>query len=515
MSSASVQELLGVGAGILPYVPLLLVAAFVISTVRSWYRLRHIQGPWLASVSSLWLLRSSFSGHQWKDTFEASRKYGSLVRIGPNDLLTDDPDIIKRMSGVRSPYTRSNFYDAMTVHPYLPNLLCERDTAKHDKLRAQMAAGYAGKENPTLEADIDDQISTLISLIKRKYISTGSVSRPLDFAVVAQYFTLDVITKISYGDAFGFLARDEDVHDYCKTIEETMAVVTASCNVPIFHKLFTKPLLKIAGPSAKDKTGIGKLMGVAAEVVATRFGPDAKSRSDMTGSFVRHGLTQTQCESEVLLQILAGSDTTAVAVRHTVMRLITTPTTLMSLRTEIDTAIAEARISSPITNAEGKMLPYLQAVIKESLRLHPPFTGLLLKEVPKQGDVLNGVFVPGGTRIAHSTWSMGRNSIFGPDADVFRPERWIEASEKQQDDMWRVAELVFGYGRWGCLGKSVALMELNKVFVELLRRFDFALIDATDPMKTWRSVNHNLFLQDNMWVRVTERTDLKGGIVAS
>jgi cytochrome P450 len=70
--------------------------------------------------------------------------------------------------------------------------------------------------------------------------------------------------------------------------------------------------------------------------------------------------------------------------------------------------------------------------------------------------------------------------------------------------MERNAELTFGYGRFKCLGQPVALMELNKVFVELLRRFDIAIVD---PSKPWSSDSRGIFLQKNFWVRVTEREE--------
>jgi cytochrome P450 len=63
---------------------------------------------------------------------------------------------------------------------------------------------------------------------------------------------------------------------------------------------------------------------------------------------------------------------------------------------------------------------------------------------------------------------MHRNiDIFGADADIFRPERWLEAQGEQLQMMERNNELIFGYGRFQCLGKNVAFMELNKVFVEV------------------------------------------------
>ena len=190
----------------------------------------------------------------------------------------------------------------------------------------------------------------------------------------------------------------------------------------------------------------------------------------MLGAFVRNGLSQRRIESEVLFQIIAGSDTTATGLRATILYLITAPRVMEKLRAEIDAAEAAGIISNPIQNAEAKGLPFLQACIKEGLRMLPPFTGLVMKKVPPGGDTIKGQYVPGNTSIGHNTWSIQRNEVYGEDPDVFRPERWIDADSETVVQMERTLELVFGYGRWGCLGKSIAYMELNKFFVEVSRR---------------------------------------------
>lgn len=97
-----------------------------------------------------------------------------------------------------------------------------------------------------------------------------------------------------------------------------------------------------------------------------------------------------------------------------------------------------------------------------------PFSGLLMKEVPPEGDEYNGVFLPGGTRIAHNTLAIQRSTaVFGDDADVFRAERWLDIAPEKYREMAQVVEMVFGQGRWSCIGKPVAFVELNKVFVQV------------------------------------------------
>jgi cytochrome P450 len=73
--------------------------------------------------------------------------------------------------------------------------------------------------------------------------------------------------------------------------------------------------------------------------------------------------------------------------------------------------------------------------------------------------------------------------------------------------MERNNELIFGYGRFQCLGKNVAFIELNKIFVELLRTYDWSIVDSQKP---WKSFCAGIFLQRDMWVRVTARTPVMG-----
>lgn len=147
--------------------------------------------------------------------------------------------------------------------------------------------------------------------------------------------------------------------------------------------------------------------------------------------------------------------------------IATSPNTYSKLQSEIGNAIKNKLISSPITDAEAKKLPYLQACIKEGLRMWPPITGLMPKVSPTD-DTINGQHIPAGTKICWCAWRVFRNKeVFGDNAEVFRPERWLEADEGQLKLMETTAELAFSPGRWQCLGKSIAFIELNKVFVEV------------------------------------------------
>ncbi|KAH8887802.1 cytochrome P450 [Thozetella sp. PMI_491] len=483
---------------------LVLVCYVLWSYIASWYRLRHFKGPALAGFSYLYMLGVCLTGRKPFVYCDLNEKYGPLARIGPNDLITDDPDVIRRMNGARSSYERSSWYKHLRVDARCNTLMSLTDTAAHDRLKGKLSFGYTGKENPTLEKGIDEQLESLVGLIRRKYLSQGNVCKTMDFARVSHYFTLDCLTRIAYGYPFGYLETDSDVYEYLATSAATIPFLATCTDIPWLGAIFLSPLaLQLIGPKPTDTKGPGRMYKITGDIVAERFGPDAQDQRDMLGSFVRHGVPQKECESEVLFQLSAGADTTSAAIQTIMLYLATSRRAYTRLQEEIDVAAAEGRISSPITADEGKSLAYLQAVIYEGLRIRVPFAGLAMKQVPPEGDTIYGQFLPPGTRIGHNIAAVQRNTrIFGEDVDIFRPERWLNVEPDRHATMVQTVELVFGYGRWSCLGRPVAIIELNKIFVELLRRFDFEIATPVDP---WSERNHNLFFRSKQWMRVTER----------
>lgn len=125
---------------------------------------------------------------------------------------------------------------------------------------------------------------------------------------------------------------------------------------------------------------------------------------------------------------------------------------------------------------------------------------------------MNGIFMPGGTEVVYSSFTtQRRKDVFGKDAQYFRPERWIEAAAL--DDvgekliaMQNTLNLIFGSGRFTCLGKHIAFIELEKVIPTLLRDFDWGLVD---PMRHIECMCFGVFVQRGLFLRATERKSVK------
>jgi hypothetical protein len=244
--------------------PLLLVGGVALlyiigSYAYAWTRLRHIKGPILASFSYAFILRTELAFRQGDSWADVVKKYGDPVRIGPNDLLTGNADLIRRINGARSTYERSDFYKTPLMDPDHPNLFALTDTKAHDELKAKMAHGYGGKEVPQLDRDIGEQVQTLVDLLRLKYAQKGELA---DFAWLSLYFTLDAITSIAYGKSFGYLQQERDIHGHIVGGKAFIKVATITSEIPWLARFLTsKFVLKLLGPKATDKRGVGVLFG--------------------------------------------------------------------------------------------------------------------------------------------------------------------------------------------------------------------------------------------------------------
>ncbi|KAG8158495.1 hypothetical protein KVR01_011617 [Diaporthe batatas] len=152
--------------------------------------------------------------------------------------------------------------------------------------------------------------------------------------------------------------------------------------------------------------------------------------------------------------------------------LLSRPDAYRRLVDEIDAASSEGALSTPATFEECRTLPYLQAVLNEAMRLYPPLTALAYKEVPAGGRTVAGYFLPAGTQVGQNIYGILRDKAYwGADANMFLPERWLNASSSRARDMAAMLDLTFGHGKFKCLGRQLALNEVNKFIVEVSARW--------------------------------------------
>jgi cytochrome P450 len=171
-------------------------------------------------------------------------------------------------------------------------------------------------------------------------------------------------------------------------------------------------------------------------------------------------------EANVLM--IAGSDTTATALSSTLYYLSRNPSALAKLRHEI-----RSTFNSPDEIVTGKVLAdchYLKACVDEGMRMAPPVSGLLPREALASFEV-DGHVVPEGTVVGVPIYTIHHNPVYFPEPYQYRPERWLD-DDKEQIEKAQSAFNPFSIGARGCIGKSVAYMELRLAIAKLVWEFE-------------------------------------------
>lgn len=186
-------------------------------------------------------------------------------------------------------------------------------------------------------------------------------------------------------------------------------------------------------------------------------------------------ITDREVMTHAFGNITAGSDTTATALRAILYHVLKDREVYDKLCSEI----RGANLTSPVPFAQANALPYLAAVIKEGMRIHPSVGMMLARTVPREGTELCGYNIAGGVEVGINPWIIQRDEDVFPQPDRFWPDRWLPSvsSDYQLRDMNR-SFMTFGHGSHTCSGRWISTMEITKLIPTMLLEFDMKLVDG-------------------------------------
>jgi hypothetical protein len=108
-----------------------------------------------------------------------------------------------------------------------------------------------------MEGTIDRQIRQLIDLVETKYMSTNRNHRPVDFALISQYFTLDAVSDLAFGQAFGYMERNDDLFDFIKITRSYFLISIVIAAMPELVNVLHSPIFRRFLPKEGDALGFG------------------------------------------------------------------------------------------------------------------------------------------------------------------------------------------------------------------------------------------------------------------
>ncbi|KAE8153030.1 cytochrome P450 [Aspergillus avenaceus] len=492
--------------GLLGYIALRFV--YQIVYYRFFHPLSAFPGPFWGSVTRLWIAWHNLRETEVPTVHALTKKYGPVVRITPTLLLVSDPiklpDIYHRNADKTGHYITGSFGES-------ESLFNIRSHKTHASLRKLIAGPYSFSNVKRMEPLITARIDDWLNKLGENFGSTGT---KFDFSWWAVFVVYDIISEIGFGAPFGFIQQGQDVGGLVQGFHDGLPAFGLLARLHPFTSWVKTTFLKkylVAKP--EDNTGIGVLIRFRDRLVDERLRDIAEGKSTGRVDLLQHfvdartddgkPLDIDYLKAEVLLVLLAGADTTGTVFQALVHHLLVNPDIYEKMMAEIDMAAREGLIPDNIPDYSLilEYLPYYVACVRETLRLNPPAPNIFPRYVSEPGIELYGKFAPAGTEISGNPWIMQRDpALFGPDAEEFRPERWLDADKTK---LYNKHMLTFGYGSRVCLGRNIAMMELFKAPLQFFRRYTPRVVPDSPSAKF--VIKGGIGFWRDMWITIDKR----------
>ncbi|CAG8940296.1 unnamed protein product [Penicillium salamii] len=496
--------------------PSVTVTLVLLYFIRNYFKagVVNIPGPFLAKITDLWRLVDVANGRAEATLHCLHQKHGDYVRLGPNVVSVRNLHALKTIYGINKGYQKTNFYrvqQQLVKGRPTPTLFTTTDENFHASIKRPISSAYSMSTLTEFEPFVDKTIHTLFGKLD-EFVSEAKVC---DISAWLQYYAFDVIGELTFSKPLGFLEKGGDIDGIIIALEQMLDYSGKIGQIPWLDYLFIKnPLRRFfwggsTGAVArfararlderlnmKDKASLG----CTPKDFLTRF---LEAKADHPGI-----VNDNQVFSYTVSNMNAGSDTTAISLRAILYHTLKDHRVSEKLQRELSVAMNEGRISLPVSWKQSQeQLPYLDAVIREALRLHPAVGLMLERVVPTEGLQLpdGGSFLPAGTIVGANPWIIHRHPLFGEDVESFIPERWLKMSmETDADFQIRKQNMIratftFGAGPRTCIGKNISLLEMYKLIPSLLLRYK---IEFDDPTAEWEIVNAWFVRQKNINVRL-------------
>ncbi|KKY28214.1 putative cytochrome p450 [Diplodia seriata] len=478
--------------------PAVLAAVVVIHILRNKFNkgLHKYPGPALAAYTDWWRLID---------------KYGDFVRVGPNVISIADPKAIKTIYGLNKGMTKSDFYpiqQATAGGHRVWSLFSTKDEDWHAKYRRCINGAFAMSALVSYEPLVDSTVNYFLDQTDKFFASTGQVC---NFNRWLQFFAFDVIGELTWSKRLGYIEKNEDVDDIVGFLAKFLSYCAVVGQQPWLDLLIDKnpiklalqrygligkvfPITKFALTRQSERAGeMEKIRQHGLQQQDGKKGGGIDLLSKFTGALHDHPdfMTDRMVLAASVSMVFAGSETTGISLSAVFYYLLRHPRVYGKLMQELDEAVRNGSIvdreNGAVTWGEAQKLPYLDAVVQETFRMHPA-AGLMLERVaPPQGITVCGRFIPGGTIVGCNAWVLHRRpEVFGEDAHEYRPERWLEAGGDKLREM-KATMFQFGGGSRTCLGKNISLLEIYKLVPSFLRRFE---VELEYPGQEWKTQNH-------------------------
>lgn len=427
--------------------------------------LARIPGPKSFALTSLRLVYEDYKGTRTGTLHSLHQKYGPVVRVGPSEVTFNSISALRTIYGAGSGFERTDFYHIFAVYGR-KNMFSFSTVDQHAKRKKLFAHAYSKSamlkgENARMT---EYKIKNYLDLLERE-------GRVCEIFSTLHYFSLDNITQFLYGD-FGKTACLEGGSDRA-LISDIMdpagrRFTWFSVHLPKFTDwLYSQTgvmgsIAQLFYPmqTPTPYTGIRLHAMKACQAFAKAPADKKEKQSSLISKLWKHhrsqkgddGLDDLDIASECADQLDGGFDTTSDTLMFIIWSL-SRPEHKMFQQKLIDEVrgLSDDDLTDGIPRTEAvDKLPYLDAVIKETLRLYSPLPAPEPRSLPSKQVSIDGYMIPARTVVSISPYVLHRNLDVFKDPLQFNPDRWLDPSQ----DLAEMKKLFWAFSSGGrmCIG---------------------------------------------------------------
>ncbi|CEL61258.1 hypothetical protein RSOLAG1IB_09880 [Rhizoctonia solani AG-1 IB] len=454
---------------------------------------------------------------------------GTFVRLGPNHISIADPDALEVVYGYGAGVLKSDFYYAFQ-NGHNADTFGTLDRAEHSKKRRRLANMFSPQNVLDFQPRVRSHIRQLCAqwdlkckdtargLSGSNWVSRGGQAT-IDICAQFSYLAFDIIGDLALGSPFGLIQAQTDSSLSIESVDESGEPIRGELRVPVIKTIaglvatcmeigvfpaWTHKLLQLLPWNMSglvDRINFFKLVVASVEARVKRGQIKVSENGDQGTDLIDklleakdedgNPLSANELYAEASMLLIAGSDTTSNTLSSLCYHLAIHPEIQRELQAELDTHINHSSSDEVYDNEnlvappyetiacydDIKNLPYLNACVKEALRIHSTVGTGMPRSVPLGKTItVAGQTFKAGSVISVPSYTTNRSSVWGSDADKFRPGRWLEADAGSLNKYF----VPFSVGPRACIGRNLAYMELMLIVATLFRRYEVTALPKTE-----------------------------------
>lgn len=437
--------------------------------------LRHVPGPFFASVSSLFLYAICYLGIEGRVLRSLHIRYKTpVLRVGPNSVSISDSNALQEIYVSGGGFPKDSRYSNFDLGP-VKSIFSSIDTAYRDRRAKAVAPIFAPSRLRSACAPgeiIGGSIAQFVNLVRTYRKEKIS----FDLVDLCARLSIDVVTGYLLGEPYGGFNEVAELAPQAQASTKLSAnpfifAIVAFSRFSLLPKWLFSQVYSLSTRLSLDdeaKSSFQRLDEFATKVVSrANVSKEASIGNTYQSRLLAAGILAPEVAAQCKAITFAGADSTALMLTTILYHLIRNISVRRTLATEI-----EKHRKPSIGPFDPETVPYLRAVVKEGLRLGMANPTRLTRVVPPSVVLQVGEYsLPAGTIVGCAAYTLHHDPDVFPEPFEFRPERWLESGQDRglsRPDMDRNM-MPFGVGLRACIGKNLALRQLYETVAAACR----------------------------------------------